>query len=77
MKYLTVKEAAEQLGCSAHLIYALCARRRLAHARMGLGRGRIRIRDTDLDRFIDGASVPVDEPRPPKPPPIRLKHLRI
>ena len=43
MKLLTVREAAERLGCSEALVYLLCSERRLPHVRLGTGRGTIRI----------------------------------
>ena len=36
---LTVKQAAERLGISPTLVYALCARKRIRHERRGLWRG--------------------------------------
>jgi excisionase family DNA binding protein len=46
---LSVKQAAERLGVSAKLVYALCARGKIAHERHGLGRGTIRITEEALE----------------------------
>jgi len=40
---LSVREAADRLGVSTALVYALCARKRIRHERHGLGRGTIKI----------------------------------
>jgi excisionase family DNA binding protein len=74
---LRVREAAERLKCSEALVYELCAQRRLAHVRLGLGRGTIRIRPEDLDAFISGAAVRTANPPAPKSAPVKLKHLRL
>jgi excisionase family DNA binding protein len=73
----TVREVAAILHVSAATVYALCNKRKLAHIRVGAGRGTIRIRQEDLDAFIAGATVQTGEPTAPKPPPIKLKHLKI
>ena len=46
---LTVKQAAERLGVSSSLVYALIAARRIDHYRCGVGRGTIRIEETALE----------------------------
>jgi excisionase family DNA binding protein len=48
---LTVKQASEQLGVSASLIYGLCAGGKLRHERFGLGRGTIRIPLDAIEEF--------------------------
>jgi excisionase family DNA binding protein len=63
MKYLTVKEAAERLGCSAATIYELCAARRLPHTRVGLRRGVIRISEADLAAYL--ANRHIEQQQPP------------
>ena len=40
---LSVREAADKLGVSAALVYALCARKRIRHERHGIGRGTIKL----------------------------------
>ena len=42
-KQLTVNAAAERLGVSTKLVYALCAAGKIVHERYGLGRGTIRM----------------------------------
>jgi excisionase family DNA binding protein len=74
---LTIKEAADRLCCSSALVYQLCARRKIAHARVGIGRGRIRIREEDLQAFLDGATVFAAGPRAPRRERVRLKHLTL
>lgn len=51
MKLLTVKEAAEQIGVSAALVYALIARRKIRHERHGLGRGTIKIPEDAIEEY--------------------------
>ncbi len=48
---LSVREAAEKLGVSTALVYALCARKRIRHERHGLGRGTIKITDESLEEY--------------------------
>lgn len=74
---LTIKQAAERLQCSHALVYQLCASRRLAHLRLGIGRGTIRIREEDLLAFISGALVQPHEHAVPKPTPVKLQHLHL
>src|SRR5262249_11907261 len=45
----SVKQAAEQLGVSAKLVYSLCAGGKIVHERHGLGRGTIRIAEEALE----------------------------
>src|SRR5262249_36837626 len=73
MGILTVKQAAERLQVAATTIYNLCARKVLRHIRVGRGRGTIRIRQTDLDAFLEVATVQPAEPAAPKPPRAKLK----
>lgn len=56
---MTVPEAAKLLGIKPSTVYALCAARRLAHARYGLGKGTIRIEPADLDAYIRASRVEV------------------
>lgn len=57
MKLLTVKEAAEQIGISAALVYALIARRKIRHERHGLGRGTIKIPEDAIEEYRKSATV--------------------
>lgn len=61
-KPLTVQEAADHLGVSASLVYALCSKGRLRHARHGLGRGTIRIPPEALEEYLRGSEVKPDAP---------------
>jgi excisionase family DNA binding protein len=75
---LTIKQAAERLNVCQATVYDLCARRKLAHVRIGgSGRGTIRIEEADLDAFVREATVRPDEPAAPQAPPRKLKHLKI
>ncbi len=81
---LTVKQAAERLSLNPATVYALCASRKLPHARIGVGRGTIRIREEDLDAFLERATVrpgppaaPSSPKAGPKPPPVTLKNLSL
>jgi excisionase family DNA binding protein len=47
----SVKQAAEQLGVSAKLVYSLCAGGKIVHERHGLGRGTIRIAEEALEKY--------------------------
>lgn len=66
---LTVKQAAERLGVSPALLYALCDARKIRHERHGLGRGCIRIPEDALEEYRKSVTVeakPVDA-RPATP----------
>ena len=79
MRMLTVGEAAECLGVSVSLVYALCARKMLRHERHGLRRAVIRIPEEALDEYRRGVTVGVAEASlpPPTAKKITLKHLRL
>jgi excisionase family DNA binding protein len=76
---LTVRQAAERLGVSVALVYALCSRRRIRHERHGLGRGVIRIPEAGLEEYRRGCVVGEDEGAASRPPParVKLKHLQL
>lgn len=63
---LTVKEAAPLLGLSAASVYALCAARRIRHARVGVGRGKIVIPPEAVAEYLAGGAVGPSE-APPAP----------
>ena len=67
---LTVKGAAERLGVSAKLVYALCAAGKIVHERHGLGRGTIRISEEALEEYRGRARVEHGASTP-----VPLKHL--
>lgn len=78
MKYLNVKQVAEQLGVAATTVYSLCIQKKLAHLRIGTGgRGTIRIAEESLAAFISGATVQPNMPAEPPPPRSKLKHLKV
>jgi excisionase family DNA binding protein len=77
MALLTIKQVAERLAVSSATAYELCAQRKLAHLRLGVGRGTIRVDEQALDDFIKGTTVQPAEPAAPKAPPMRLKHLKV
>ncbi len=56
---LTVRQAAERLGCSEQLVYRLVESRQLAHYRVGLGRGKITIAENDIDAYLASRRVDV------------------
>jgi excisionase family DNA binding protein len=73
---LSVKQAAEQLNCSAALVYDLCARQQLAFIRIGPGRKAIRIAPEALVEYTQRMQVVA--PLPTKKEPTRrvvLQHL--
>jgi excisionase family DNA binding protein len=80
MKLLSVKEAAEVLGLSPGLVYALCAQKRLRHERHGLGRGKIKIPEDAIAEyrrsvtiFADGQAAVVA----PQMGQMQLKHIKL
>ncbi len=54
---LSVREAADRLGVSTALVYALCARKRIRHERHGLGRGTIKITEDALKEYRQTVTV--------------------
>ena len=70
---MTVKQAAERLGISPSLLYALAKAGKIAHERHGLKRGRIIIREEALEEYRRGC---VRDGRPEAAPP-GFKHLRV
>ena len=75
---LTVKQAAERLGVSPALIYALVERRRIRHERHGLGRGVIRIPEDALEEYRQTREVGAASAAPvPDGRRVKLKHLRV
>ena len=74
MNPLTVREAAECLGISASLVYALCAQKRIRHERHGVGRGKILIPEDALEEYRKGATVDVEAGG--GPPPV-LQHITL
>jgi hypothetical protein len=47
------------------------------HVRLGIGRGAIRVPEESLEAYLSGATVQLDEPATPTPPPTKLKHLKV
>lgn len=70
MTHFTVKQAAERLHVSIATVYQLCAERKLAHHRIGVGRGTIRISEEDLTAFLESCKVDGQTL------PAALKHIR-
>jgi excisionase family DNA binding protein len=62
---LTVRKAAERLGVSQALIYALCTHRQIRHERHGLGRGKILIPDDALEEYRQRQTVEASASRSP------------
>lgn len=58
---LSVKQAAEKLGVSSALVYALVAARKIRHERHGLRRGAIRIPEEALEEYRQRCTVGVEE----------------
>ncbi|MBI1213772.1 MAG: helix-turn-helix domain-containing protein [Alphaproteobacteria bacterium] len=76
---LTVKQAAEALGVSTGLIYAMVSARKIDHIRVGLGRGIIRIPEEAIEEYRKRNSVLAEDVRRtelPMAPPV-LKHLKV
>lgn len=74
-KNFTVREVAEQLGISAQSVYQLCATKKLAHLRLGVGRGTLRIPAQALNNFIKTVTVQSECPTAPAVP--MLKHEKV
>jgi excisionase family DNA binding protein len=74
---LTVRQAAERLGVSPALVYALVAGKRIRHERHGLGRGVVRIPEDALEEYRRGTTVEAATvvPTAHRRTPVRLKHL--
>jgi excisionase family DNA binding protein len=70
---MTVRQAAAQLEVSPSLVYALVARGRIRHYRIGNGRGAIRIPDDAIGEFLKGAEVSPPPPRRPS----GFRHVRL
>jgi excisionase family DNA binding protein len=76
---VTVHQAADRLDVSEGTVYALCARRRLRHSRVGLGRGKISISEDAISEYLKGAEVGLAEPGPTpvSRPRVTFKHLHL
>ena len=74
---MTVREAADRLGVSQALIYALVSARKIRHERHGLRRGAIRIPEDALDEYRQRCTVGVEEAESVSAPrkQLRLKHI--
>jgi excisionase family DNA binding protein len=77
MEVLTVRQAAQRLQVAPTTVYGLCARRKLAHLRIGAGRGAIRITAEGLAAYLAGAAVQAGTAAPPPPPTHKPKHLKV
>ncbi len=66
---LTVKQAADRLGVSQALIYALVSARKIRHERHGLRRGAIRIPEEALDEYRRRCTIETEEPQEAEPEP--------
>lgn len=73
MKGLTVREAAERLGLSVSLVYALCAAKRIRHERHGIRRGTIRITEEAIEEYHRSVTVTPVATAPPNGR--RFRHL--
>lgn len=69
----TVKQAAQNLGISASLVYALCAAGRIRYERYGLGRGTIRIPPEAIEEFRQGCAFT----QPEAARALKLKNLTL
>lgn len=74
MKKVTVREAAQVMGISPSLVYALCAQKRLRHERHGLRRGKILIPEDALEEYRKSVTVGAGEAGETPPP---LKHITL
>jgi excisionase family DNA binding protein len=64
----TVRQAAERLNCSVAIVYQLCGKRLLRHARIGLGRGKIVIPEDAITEYLKSREVSTVGPTPPPLP---------
>lgn len=79
---LSVKGAAERLKVSRAMVYGWVASGRLAHLRLGgvRKRGSIRILEDDLEAFIASCKQgrgKEEDPVERRPPPPKLRHLKL
>ena len=75
-KYLSVREYAVEYGISPATVYAMCAQKKLAHVRLGVGRGTIRIPTTGADDRT-GEPGRSAQPTAPKTKRVKLQYLRM
>ena len=61
-RWMTVKEAAEELNVHSQFLYEACAALGLRHTRVGNGRGHIRIRRSWLDVWAESRACAVVNP---------------
>ena len=78
-RLLKVAEAADRLGISLAVVYALCSARKIRHERHGLKRGKILIPESALEEYRKLRTVEVEEERRSEaPPPLpNFKHLHV
>jgi excisionase family DNA binding protein len=75
---LSVKQAAERLGVSSGIVYALCAASQLRDSRIGLGRGKIVISEEAIAEYLRAREAgPQLIPTPPPRVRVKLQHLRM
>jgi excisionase family DNA binding protein len=76
---LSVRQAAERIGISVSLMYALLEGKKIRHERHGLGRGKYVITEEALEEYRRKREVGVDgeRPEPPATPRLTLNHLRV
>jgi excisionase family DNA binding protein len=74
-RLLTIKQTAEQLACSQANVYTLVEAGELPFVRIGSRKG-LRIDSRDLDAFIQSRKIQYERARP-KPPRLRLKHIKL
>lgn len=75
-KYLSVREYAEEFGISPATVYAMCAQKKLAHVRLGVGRGTIRIPTDQADDYDSKVGLKEQPAGPQKTKQGKLHHLR-
>jgi excisionase family DNA binding protein len=73
---LSVKQAADAMGISSTLVYALCQAKKIRHERHGLGRGTIRIPEGAINEYRERCTVAITGAKP-LPPRVRLKHINL
>ena len=67
MQTYSVAAAAEELGISRALVYALCQRRKIRHERYGLGKGKIVIPADALAEYRQSVTVAPEGEEAPSP----------
>jgi excisionase family DNA binding protein len=74
--YLTVQQAADELGLTTNQVYILVRSKRLRHHRLGARGGLLRFRREDLLAYLASTAVEPAAPRKARDGTTKLKHIK-